>query len=725
MRMPPQQSEFFTAHTVLPPLRPDLIISPQRFHGHTNYVIKDPVALRYYRIGQQELYLAGLLNGQRTLADVTEQMQKRFPEAEFDEDKVVSILTYFVKLSFFHLSGAQGQQLFATMLEAERKEKRKRGAMTVLSSVFYYQLPLCDPDKWLTKIEKKIRFVWTRKAMGVLLGLLLLALCLVALDRERFITKLPDFLTLNNLFLMWLTLIVVKVVHEFGHGLTCKHFGGEIHEMGAVLIVMTPLLYCNATDAWMFPDKWKKIYVTAAGIVVELGLASLATIVWVFTQPGVINQLAFNVMLVCSVSTVLFNANPLLRYDGYYAVADWLEVPNLRERARQGVLGFVEKAFTGETTPMFKAFSPRARILFPLYAVASYLYMWFVMYRISRMTQIKLEPIGLSAVGGTMAVTSFFVGAVVPVIMLGRQISIKLRTDLRGFVLARLAVAGICIGFVLLVLALVPWKLRVTSSCVLDGGNRVSVRPETAGFVRIIRVKEGDLVQSNQVLAVLENKDVSDQLADIRDRLQIAELLRHRATVTNDAVMVQQVNAETAKLVVQEAKLRHDVDALNVRTPINGVVLTADLDLKLNAYLHEGELLTEVLPIDRVRVVVSLSEREAGLVREDQPVRFRIYSLPSKVFSGEVSKTFMEDSSQLPHPAFSSKSGGDVPTTTEPNGGEKPSQRLYQAELLINNTERLLRPGMSGRAKISCGWSTPLRIIVSRLKEIIRTDILA
>ena len=162
---------------------------------------------------------------------------------------------------------------------------------------------------------------------------------LVATHFETFRSKLPDyheFFSFKTVVYLWVALGVVKVIHEFGHGLSCKAFGGEVHEMGVLLLCLSPALYCNVSDAWTLPNKWHRIIISAAGIYVELIIAAIATFVWWNTPTHpFINNMSLSLMVVCSVSTVVFNANPLMRYDGYYVLADWLEIPNLRDRSNR------------------------------------------------------------------------------------------------------------------------------------------------------------------------------------------------------------------------------------------------------------------------------------------------------------------------------------------------------------------------------------------------------
>src|SRR5262249_16931568 len=215
-------------------------------------------------------------------------------------------------------------------------------------------------------------------------GLMLAAALLVATHFTTSRSKLPDyhvFFSFKSVVYLYVALGAVKIIHEFGHGLSCKHFGGEVHEMGALFLCFSPALYCNVSDAWVLPNKWHRIIISAAGIYVELIIAALATVVWWNTpsQPFV-NNLALSPMGLCSVSTVVFNANPLMRYDGYYVLADWLEIPNLRERSNRFLSNLVLEHCLGVEVQPEPYMALWRRILFVVYAIASYLYKWLVTF---------------------------------------------------------------------------------------------------------------------------------------------------------------------------------------------------------------------------------------------------------------------------------------------------------------------------------------------------------
>lgn len=225
------------------------------------------------------------------------------------------------------------------------------------------------------------------------------AVGLVTLHFDVFLSKLPsyyEFFSFKTIIYLWIALGVVKVIHEFGHGLSCRYYGGEVHEMGFLLLCFSPALYANVSDAWTLPNKWHRIIISAAGIYVELVIASIATFVWWYTPASpFIHNLSLSLMVVCSVSTVVFNGNPLMRYDGYYVLADWMEIPNLRERANRYLQNlFLEHCLGMEVQPEPYMETGR-KVLFISYALVSYVYRWIVTFTILFSCIISSSPIAL------------------------------------------------------------------------------------------------------------------------------------------------------------------------------------------------------------------------------------------------------------------------------------------------------------------------------------------
>ena len=219
---------------------------------------------------------------------------------------------------------------------------------------------------------------------------------------------------------MGVILIFTKTIHEFGHGLMCKHFGGECHEIGFMLLVLTPAMFCNTSDSWVLPNRWHRIAIGAAGMYVEIFMAAICTFIWWFTMPGWIHYLALNIMFLSSVSTIVFNLNPLLRYDGYYMLSDFLEIPNLAQKSKLSLTSKLRVWCLGMKPVNERLLPERHQVMFAVYSVASFVYRWFVMIVIFWFLAKVFEPYGLAVIGYALVGISLIGMVVVPMFKLAK-----------------------------------------------------------------------------------------------------------------------------------------------------------------------------------------------------------------------------------------------------------------------------------------------------------------
>ena len=234
---------------------------------------------------------------------------------------------YFANLLQYDLA-ADSAQLFERY-----KKRRQREIGFQFLNIMFMRFPLLDPDRFLVRTLPVVRKLIS--PFGAVLWLLVVGfgLNIVVDNFSALRVQGQGMLATNNLFLLYLGLIVVKTFHEFGHAYFCRRFGGEVHVMGVMLMIFTPMPYVDATSSWSFRERWKRVLVGAAGMIVEIFIAAIAAFFWAQTGPGILHSLAYNIMFVASVSTVIFNVNPLMRFDGYYILSDLLEIPNLNQRA--------------------------------------------------------------------------------------------------------------------------------------------------------------------------------------------------------------------------------------------------------------------------------------------------------------------------------------------------------------------------------------------------------
>ena len=388
-------------------LRPDLVIDAHRYEGRTYFIIKDPVSLRYYRLKEHEHFLLGFMDGHKTLNDAQKAYEKHYRPDRLRLEDLEAFAQQLVRAGL-----AQNESPAAGQLLYDRRAKRKRTELIQkFTNLLYIKVPVFDPDKLLRWMLQYISFFFSGLFFLSSLILMASAIMLVTLHFDMFLAKMPsyyEFFSFKTIIYLWVALGVVKVIHEFGHGLSCRYYGGEVHEMGFLLLCFSPALYANVSDAWTLPNKWHRIIISAAGIYVELVIASIATYVWWYSPASpFIHNLSLSVMVVCSVSTVVFNGNPLMRYDGYYVLADWMEIPNLRERANKYLQNlFLDRCLGIEVQPEPYMDTGR-KILFITYGVISYVYRWIVTFTILFFLYNFLKPYRLEVVSQILTLAQF------------------------------------------------------------------------------------------------------------------------------------------------------------------------------------------------------------------------------------------------------------------------------------------------------------------------------
>src|SRR3954469_10101139 len=387
--------------------RPDLKARQQRYQGRLYWVVKDPVGLQYYRFEEEEYAILQMLDGQSSLDEIAERFERDFPPQTIRTEELQQFIGMLHRSGLVITDAAgQGQQLVK-----RRGEKKRQELLSTATNILSMRFKGIDPERLFNFIYPYIRWFFSKPAMVCCITLALLALSLIVVQFDVFHSRLPDFhyfFRAQNWMWLALTLCVTKVLHEFGHGLSCKHFGGECHEIGVMFLVLTPCLYCNVSDSWMLPNRWHRAAIGAAGMYVELVLASIATFIWWFSEPGPLNYVCLNVMFVSSVSTVMFNANPLLRYDGYYILSDILEIPNLRQKASTILSRKLGKWCLGLEEQEDPFLPKRHQMLFALYTIASFLYRWVVLFGILYFLNRVFEPYGLKVLGQAIALASVY-----------------------------------------------------------------------------------------------------------------------------------------------------------------------------------------------------------------------------------------------------------------------------------------------------------------------------
>jgi putative peptide zinc metalloprotease protein len=711
-------------------LRPDLDIAPQKYEGRTYWVVKDPVSLRYYRFKEQEYFLLGFMDGKRTLDDAQKAFEKRFRPDRLTLEDLEHFAQQLLTAGLVQNESPQGgKQLFD-----RRKKRKRRELMQTLTNILYIKLPIFDPDKLLTKMIRYTRWIFTTPFLLVSLLVMISAITLVATHFETFREKLPsyhEFFQFKTIVYLWVALGCVKVIHEFGHGLSCKAFGGEVHEMGFLLLCLSPAMYCNVSDSWTLPNKWHRIIIAAAGIWVELIIASLATFVWWNTpsQPF-INNLALSLMIVCSISTVVFNANPLMRYDGYYVLADWLEIPNLRDRSNRYLQNLVLDKCLGVEVQPEPYMALWRRILFVTYAIVSYIYRWVVTFAILYFLSGFLGP-KLRVISQLM--TLFAAGSMAgwPLFNLGKYLYKRGRIpDMKqARVLISLGIVGlVVVGF--FVVPLPVSRVRQMAVVEVQPDHVTSLFVTVPGVLEDLQVHDGQYVPQGYVLATLYSREIEMELLEATAQANIRkeEARQLAAQLSNNELQAPErektaqalatARAEKTKYEKQVDLWQRWKDSLVLRAPRAGVVMNSPRINDVGKLWDKG-LETPFCSIgdpDQLRAVIPVTPADYSLIKEDFEalakdnkelgVTIRVHGRDANTWKGVLTRTSLpeQEATNLPV-GLTTKGGG--PLAIKPNqqpGVYVPQAQVYLITVNFVDPDNAIYPGTLGQVKIHCRW---------------------
>lgn len=710
-------------------VRPDLRARKQRYQGRTYWVVKDPLGLQYFRFEEEEFAIMQMLDGQSSLDEIAERFEAEFPPQTIRVEELQNFIGMLHR-SGLVLSDAPGQ---GTQLKERRDEKKRKELLAALSNILGFRFRGIDPERILNGLYPYVRWFFTPTATICFLMFALSALSLVMIEFDTFRARLPSFHTFfaaQNWLALAGTLCVTKILHEFGHGMTCKHFGGECHEMGVMMLVLTPCLYCNVSDSWMLPNRFHRAAIGCAGMWVEICLASCATYIWWFSEPGPLHYFCLNVMFVSSVSTVMFNANPLLRYDGYYILSDLLEIPNLRQKASTILNRKLGAWCLGLEEPEDPFLPKRHQLLFALYTVASAIYRWVVMLSILYFLNKVFEPYGLKILGQAIALASLYGLIVAPL----WQVWKFFRVPGRWSKVKRLrmwASIALIIGVVAAIL-FIPLPSRVWAPFEIQPHAAESVYVEVPGRLVDVRVKPGQRVARGDLIAVLENLDLQlavEQLRGERDRYKVElDNLENKRFGDKREEADQQIALYREKLAGVEEQLaqqERDIQRLVITAPIAGTIIPPT---RVEEPKHKGtetelagwtgtpldpenmgavmgpdgpqNLLCKIGDPDEWEAVLVVNQDDVDLVQEGQEVRLMLEESTYHVFTSTIEQRSTDVLTNA-SVRLASTSGGPLATQPERDGTMRPLETSYQATVRLDNSRGLLRNGLTGRARIT------------------------
>ena len=665
---------FRVAHLKLR-LRTPVRIHRTLFRGQVWYVLQDRVSGNFHRFGPEAWFVASLLDGTRSMEEVWLAASQELATGALTQDDVLRLLGQL------HSADVLMGEVPPDIAEmADRGQKmRRRKLMQSLLNPLAIRLPLIDPDGFLSATLPLVRPVLSRFGAAVWLAVVIWGAVLAVTHWQELTADILDRLLIaESLILLVLTYPVVKAFHELGHAYAIKRWGGEVHEMGLMFLVFLPVPYVDASDSLGFASKWRRAFVASAGILVEVLLAAIAMIIWTEAESGMVRALAFNVMLIGGVSTLLFNGNPLLRFDGYYVLSDLIEIPNLGNRANKYMGWLVQRhVFRLDHLPN-PASAPGEPAWFLFYGITSFVYRMVIMAAITLLVAQQFLGLGLVlAVWSMVLVLGLPLGKMLYYVLFSPALRRK-RARAIGFV------AAVCAAGALVVAGLRLPHATLAEGVVLVPGDD-TLTAATEGVVAAVLVNPQTPVAAGD--PVLE---LSDPLLDARVGLLEAtvEERQHRlaAVRTTDRAAARIAREELEQARADLALAQERQAALVLRAPAAGVLIWEDPADLTGRYVRQGERLGWVTTLRDPVIRVVVPEADADLVRSDtQAVAVRMVSDPSRILPAHLTAEVPALGRDLPSLALTTSGGGRVVADpSAPDSAPRSLQNLLLVDLRLD-----------------------------------------
>ena len=646
-------------------LRPDLRWTLRSSPGRARWLVRDPLTFDHFLVTATERTIAVLVERCDSVDELLEGYHKQHPFQQLSPNHCIRFIQKLSSLGIV-LDDRRGQSL---RQRRQKKAMQRKSRLMQILSPLYVRLPGIDATMILKRLDGVSRFLFHSTTIGSIFAAFVLLLGFVVSHLDSITGKVLEnasFLTTRDALMLLAVFVVVKVLHELGHALACRHYGADCHEIGVLFLVLTPCLYCDVTDAWRLNSRWQRMFIAAAGMYVELIISVVAMIVWLNTVPCAVNTVAFNTLVVCSIGTIFVNINPLIRYDGYYMLTDATDIPNLSSQATEVVERWIVKWFAyRDVAPAQQDGSDAFLLSYALSALA---------YRVLIVSAICWMLLHL----GRMHHVEPLAWAVIAVMLFG--IANKVSQTMRN-IYRRVKVGGVrpvrtmatatvlLVGFSAL---WVPYSSDVQVVGVLESADNASVYATQNGHL-VTTVPHGTKVEAGTTIAVIRNFEFDLREKDLQNKIN-ANLIREehlvdRSTIDEAAAReLPEVRTRRAQLKSQLATVREEIQSLEIKSPCAGWVVSVPwkaarqtderrlqhwsgdplAEENRGCLIERGELLCRVVTEKNWEAVFYVPDKTIDLVASQARAKIRLAAAPSQTYKGSVGHIGREAVDEVP-----------------------------------------------------------------------------
>ncbi len=678
------QSPWQKASQLKPKISSELQVYRRQFRGEQWYVLQRSGSVRLHRINPLAWKIIGQCDGRSSLDNIYNNLQASDPQ--LTETLLLEVISQFTREGIIHTAE----------MPAAVSPTATESWINKLKNPLAIRIPLWDPDRFLRDYLAWVAPIFSKTMLVIWLLVVTFAVFLAAMNWQALSNNVVDrVLSPDNLLLLWLIYPLTKTVHELGHAFATKIRGGEVHEIGVVFMFGVPLPYVDASAALTFPRKYQRLLVDAIGIMVELFIAAVALFVWLAVGDGLVSQLAYNAMIICGVSTLFFNGNPLMRFDGYYFLADSLEIPSLATRSMLYWRHRLNRYFRGGDEPFETA--DRELIWLLAYTPLALLYRLFVMVTIVFVAAQFYFPLGV-----VLGVWIIYQQLLKPV---GKGLHTLLAPRLGEDRSRAIKSLSVVVIIAVAILFVIPFPVHRTVPAVVWLPDQAEIKAGAAGFVTEILSSDGAAVEKGQPLFRLS--DPSLEMERNYQRARWSEVnVRLNAARSTDRVEAEQLEEDLKISAAELSKLEQDLAQLSVNSRIRGRFFLPPAVSSQGRYVQQGDLLGYILDRSSIHLRVMVSQEDIGMVMErNRGISIKLANWPAALYRGKIVRMMPSISTKLPSAVLGTQYGGQVGVDPTDSSGLRTLGDWFQLEADVYSSDReMLWAGSRAWVRFDLGY---------------------
>ena len=669
-------------------LCPHIQINAQNFRGERWFVLRDTANGRLLRFNSGAYEVIGRLDGHKTLQQIYSQMAVVLGAEALTQEEVLHLIA-----QLFSIDALKGKLPVSveTMLARDAKTRNDRWQQKLLNPLAL-RFSLFDPDKFLNASISWLRPLFSKTGLLIWFCFVSIGAILALINSTQLIQAMSnDIMAMENLLLLWLLYPLIKACHEFAHAYAVKLWGGEVHEMGITLLIFMPVPYVDASAAWTFIERRKRVLVGAAGIMAELFLAALGLFVWLIVEPGLISQAGLFTFMTGAISTVIFNANPLLRFDGYFILQDLLEIPNLASRAGRYYLYLLQRYLFGLSETRSPVTASGESIWFIGYGVTAFCYRLFILTVI-----VLFLAKDYLFIGVILACWAITLQLILP---LWRGLSFLFVSEkLSGNRLRAVVMAGGGLSLLSCGVLFIPVPHSTFAQGVVWVPEQSQVYAATEGFVINVLVPSGTKVKQGTLLVKMRSPVLAKRIKVLKAQQRILNIEKAKA-MSGNPVQLNIISEEANAVEVELEQLYQQRAALMLRSKHSGIFVLPDDALLNEQYIQQGDLIGYITSPEHLIIRAVVSQADIALVRQhNKGIQIRLAEALNNVVDVDIIRMTPSSSKQLPSLALSVDGGGKVIMQKETDGDRSAQQAMFQIDLSL--PKGLTVSGLGGRVYI-------------------------